>query len=371
MKRFLIAVALCAITAVSGALTLQWDTDSSWPAGTTVTACLNGVCVNGITGTSQSFSEAYPPGTVLHGTAQAVPPAGYQCGTPPTPCPPSAIAEIAQTLPTDQSAPSRSAWSTSTTGGGMAGFDFVSGSFVSNPSTASASTITATTTAAAQSGDVILAVLTFDTSGGISVSSVTSTNTTWSEVADFTHTSSGQAFKLWKGVVTGSVTSGSTITATLSSSRPYRSIQTAIFRSDNGSAASPVQLAASTLYADSANPTTTGGMSVTVSPTGTNSLTIVEILEIEDFYNSTASSSPGTGFTQISEGDIFSGGVGPYLWAIKTGVSAGSQNVTGTYSRSSTYPSTITAVVLEGGSSSAFSLPIGLNQYSYSALLGR
>lgn len=253
----------------------------------------------------------------------------------------------------------------------MAGFDFVSGSFVSNPSTASASTITATTTAAAQSGDVILAVLTFDSYGSVTVSSVTSTNTTWTEVADFSHTSYDQAFKLWKGVVTGSVPIGSTITATLSSSRTYRSIQTAIFRSDNGSAASPVQLAASTLYGNTANPTTTDGMSVTVSPTGTNSLTIVEILEIEDFYNSTASSSPGTGFTQISEGDIFSGGVGPYLWAIKTGVSAGSQSVTGTYSRSSSYPSTITAVVLEGGASSASSLPIFLNQYSYSALLGR
>ena len=116
MRRFLIAVVLCAITAVSGAWTLQWNTDSSWPAGTTVSACLNGVCVNGITGNSQSFSETYQPGTVLHGTAQAVPPVGYQCGDPLADCPPSAIAEIAQTIPSDQSQPSRSAWAAGSNG---------------------------------------------------------------------------------------------------------------------------------------------------------------------------------------------------------------------------------------------------------------
>ena len=110
MRRFLIAVALCAITAVSGAWTLQWNSDSSWPAGTTVNACLNGVCVNGITGNSQSFSESYSPGTVLHGTAQAIPPSGYQCGDPLTDCPPSAIAEIAQTVPSDQLPPAVSAF---------------------------------------------------------------------------------------------------------------------------------------------------------------------------------------------------------------------------------------------------------------------
>lgn len=110
MKRFLIAVALCAATAVSGAWTLQWDAGIDWPAGTTVTACLNGVCVNGITGNSQSFNEIYPPGTVLHGTAQAVPPSGYQCGDPLGPCPPSAIEEIAQTIPSNQSPPTVSAF---------------------------------------------------------------------------------------------------------------------------------------------------------------------------------------------------------------------------------------------------------------------
>lgn len=371
MRRFLIAVILCALTAVSGAWTLQWDSGSDWPTGTTVTACLNNVCVNGITGNSQSFSEVYPPGTVLHGTAQAVPPVGYQCGDPLAACPPSAIAEIAQTFPSDQSAPNRSAWTASTTGGNMAGFGFVAGSFVSNPSTASASTITATTTANAQSGDVILAVLTFDSDGSVSVSSVVSTNTTWTEVTDFRHTSYNQGYKLWQGVVTGSVPSGSTITATLSGARVYRSIQTAIFRSDNGSAAQPVQLAATTLYAGGENSTLTDGLSVTVSPTGSNALTIVEILEVDDFSTSTSESSPGTGYTQIAEGTTFTGEIGPYLWAIKTGASAGSQNVTATYTNLVSYNASLTAVVLEGGSSSASSLPIGFYQHSYSALLGR
>lgn len=123
MRRFLVAVALCAITAVAGAWKLQWNAGSDWPVGTTVTACLNNVCVNGITGTSQSFSETYPPGTVLHGTAQAVPPVGYQCGTPPATCPPSSVAEIAQTIPSDQQYPNKSAWIS--TGGVMAAPTFV------------------------------------------------------------------------------------------------------------------------------------------------------------------------------------------------------------------------------------------------------
>ena len=118
MRRFLIAVALCAIAAVSGAWTLQWDADSSWPTGTTVTACLNGACVAGVTGTSQPFAGNYSPGTVLHGTAQTVPPPGYQCGEPLAACPPSAIAEIAQTIPSDQSQPNRAAWAA--TGSSMA-----------------------------------------------------------------------------------------------------------------------------------------------------------------------------------------------------------------------------------------------------------
>jgi hypothetical protein len=110
MRRLLFAAALCVATAISGAWTLQWDADSIWPDGTTVSACLNGVCVSGITGNSQSFNEIYPPGTVLHGTAQAVPPVGYQCGEPLAPCPPSSVAEIAQTIPSDQSQPNRAAW---------------------------------------------------------------------------------------------------------------------------------------------------------------------------------------------------------------------------------------------------------------------
>lgn len=369
MKRFLIAVALCAITAVSGAWTLQWGVDSSWPAGATVTACLNDACVSGITGNSQSFSESYSPGTILHGTAQAVPPPGAQCGDPPVDCQPSAIAEIAQTIPADQGAPNQSAWTTSTNGGAMAGFDFVSGSFANVLDGAPSNTITINTPVSAQSGDIFLAVISFSASGNPSISSVTTTNTTWSEVIDLSHTGNGQVFKLWKGLVTGSVSSGSTITATISSVVDYQVMQVALFRSDNGSAANPVQLSANTHYYS--NPISTDGMSVTVAPTGSNSLTIVEILEIEDYPASTADSSPGAGFTQIAEGGIFSNGVGPYLWAIKTGASTGSQNVTGTYSKSAAYNSTITAVVLEGGSSSAYSLPIGLNKYSYSALLGR
>ena len=369
MKRFLIAAALCALTAVSGAWTLQWNADANQTPGTTVTACLNGVCVSGVTGNSQSFSESYSPGTVLHGTAQAVPPAGYQCGEPLALCPPSSVAEIAQTIPADQGAPNQSAWTTSTNGGAMAGFDFVSGSFANVLDGAPSNTITINTPVSAQSGDIFLAVISFGASGNPSISSVTTTNTTWSEVIDLSHPGNGQVFKLWKGLVTGSVSSGSTITATISTVVDYQVMQVALFRSDNGSAANPVQLSANTLYYS--NPISTDGMSVTVSPTGSNSLTIVEILEIEDYPASTADSSPGTGFTQIAEGDTFSGGVGPYLWAIKTGASTGSQNVTGTYSKSAAYNSTITAVVLEGGASSASSLPIFLNQYSYSALLGR
>ena len=154
MKRFLIAVVLCAITAVAGAWTLQWNAGGDWPTGTTVTACLNNVCVNGITGNSRAFSEVYPPGTVLHGTAQAVPPAGYQCGVPLALCPPSAIAEIAQTIPSDQQYPNRSAWIA--TGGLMAAPTFVAQyatAFNSN-----ATPKTAMSAVAINSGDVLVMV---------------------------------------------------------------------------------------------------------------------------------------------------------------------------------------------------------------------
>ena len=154
MKRFLIAVALCAITAVSGAWTLQWNADANQTPGTTVTACLNGVCVSGVTGNSQSFSESYSPGTVLHGTAQAVPPAGYQCGEPLALCPPSSVAEIAQTIPSDQQYPNKSAWIS--TGGVMAAPTFVAQYATAFNTTASPKT--AMNAVAINSGDVIVVV---------------------------------------------------------------------------------------------------------------------------------------------------------------------------------------------------------------------
>ncbi len=99
MKRVFLALALCLVTALCGALTLQWDAGADWPAGTTVEACVNAECVSGITATEQLFST-HPPGTVLDARARAVAPDGRM----------SDWAAIAQTLPADQQSPGRAVW---------------------------------------------------------------------------------------------------------------------------------------------------------------------------------------------------------------------------------------------------------------------
>lgn len=99
MKRVLLALALCLVTALCGALTLRWDAGADWPAGTTVEACVNADCIAGITATEQSFSTP-PPGTVLDARARAVAPDGRM----------SEWAAIAKTLPADQPSPGRAVW---------------------------------------------------------------------------------------------------------------------------------------------------------------------------------------------------------------------------------------------------------------------
>ena len=209
MRRFLIAVALCAITAVSGAWTLHWNADSGWPAGTTVTACLNSECIAGITGASQVFSGAYLPGTVLHGTAQAVPPAGYQCGEPPAPCPPSSVAEIAQTIPADQQRPDRSAWVA--TGGLMAAPTFVAQyatAFNSNTTPK-----TAMSAVAISSGDVLVIGGAEESADNVSGYAPTFTENGSASLANSTENSSVLYSPVSAATYTASASENITITA--------------------------------------------------------------------------------------------------------------------------------------------------------------
>ena len=234
MKRFLIAVVLCALAVTSGAWTLQWNPGSDWPTGTTVIACVNGECVNGITGTSQSFSAVYPAGTVLHGTAQAVPPAGYQCGEPLAPCPPSIIAEISQTIPADQSQPDKNAW---TIGNQMADpvFGEIGTAYISaNTAVSSLST----TILHVASGDFILVLLAREQQENCTGVASTSPALTFTKVATIAQ-DANISMDVWAAIATASASS-MTISASYSDAQAWGDIASARW-SNAPSSITPVQ----------------------------------------------------------------------------------------------------------------------------------
>lgn len=98
---FWLVLALVVSTAGAGRLTtFAWDARTDWPQGTTVELCGNGdVCLSGITGTQATLDLPVSPGDVIQGRARAVAPLGYQCGTPPKPCPYSEWTIVVQTWP--------------------------------------------------------------------------------------------------------------------------------------------------------------------------------------------------------------------------------------------------------------------------------
>ena len=79
--------------------TITWDPDPAWPAGTTIELEANGATESGITGTQYTLDVPVQPGEMINARARAVPPAGYQCGDPLGPCPPSDWTTLVQTLP--------------------------------------------------------------------------------------------------------------------------------------------------------------------------------------------------------------------------------------------------------------------------------
>lgn len=86
--------------AMARAVSFAWDNGADWPSGTTVELCGNGnVCQPGLTGTTAMLDLPIVPGDVIQAKARAIPPAGYQCGTPLAECPPSGWATLSQTLP--------------------------------------------------------------------------------------------------------------------------------------------------------------------------------------------------------------------------------------------------------------------------------
>lgn len=93
---------LLAIPCLSSAraVSLEWNAGANWPSGTTVELCGNGdVCQPGLTGTTATLDLPVVQGDVIQAKARAVPPQGYQCGTPLAVCPPSEWTTLSQTLP--------------------------------------------------------------------------------------------------------------------------------------------------------------------------------------------------------------------------------------------------------------------------------
>lgn len=79
--------------------TIAWDSDLAWPAGTTIELEANGTTASGITGNQHTLDVPVQPGETINVRARTIPPAGYQCGEPLGPCPPSEWETLTQTLP--------------------------------------------------------------------------------------------------------------------------------------------------------------------------------------------------------------------------------------------------------------------------------
>lgn len=100
---WLLLALLTTATQAGRLTTFAWDSDPSWPPGTTIELCGTGdVCATGIVGTQHALDLPVDPGDVISGRARAVPPEGYQCGNPPALCQPSPWATVAATWPANQ-----------------------------------------------------------------------------------------------------------------------------------------------------------------------------------------------------------------------------------------------------------------------------
>lgn len=152
MKRWLLAIiALIATVASADPITtFSWNNGSDWPVGTTVELCANDLCVPGLTGTQHTMTVPVQTGGVISAKARAVAPAGYQCGDPLAPCPPSEWATVSQTWPTTPINP----WSHKTEAQTMAIARRGSTNYYTQWENSSTSTITKESSV--QVGDIIL-----------------------------------------------------------------------------------------------------------------------------------------------------------------------------------------------------------------------
>lgn len=239
---------------------------------------------------------------------------------------------------------------------------------------ASASTIAVTLPVACAVGDVVLAAVAGDSSGGsITIDSVTSNNISWSRVLDFNHTGNAENFSLFRGKVTTAFSASSeTITGNFSASTTYRHIDVVAYTPNSGKtfATEPVQQYGADTYAAASNPTGADGYSEALTTTGSGSFIIVGLMAVEDTTsNSTNDCDPGTGMTlRGAVHSMFDGAAGsmfPFLWMDKDQASAGATTVYGQHVQSSDYMSSLVAVALEMNSASgSYTLTAAQGSYS-------
>lgn len=217
--------------------------------------------------------------------------------------------------------------------------------------------ISATLPVACAAGDVVLAMVSCSAGGSIwDVSSVTSSNISWSQVINFDHMANDQRFRLFRGKVnTGFSASSEVITGNFSGGSPtYRHIDCVAYTPDSGKvfATEPVQQNDQDTYAAASNPTSTDGFSCSMTTTGSNSFIWVAVLAVEDdTSNSVNDASAGTTATLRGTKHSMLDGTGsnlfPCLWEDKAQASSGAGTITATFAQSCRYMSTLAAVALE------------------------
>lgn len=235
MSRWAWLILALAATNASGRLTtFAWDNDSSWPAGTTVELCSNGVCASGITGTQHTLDVPIVPGGRFDARARAVTTDGQV----------SDWSTLTQTWAADPVG----AWSHFETDAPLMAIAYThldgGTTNTSNPTT----TASITPTANAQ---VIVAIgigltTTFGSSdfGSISVSGC---NLTWQQVSVNTNSASRRGLWLWRGVGSSPTTGSLTITYTPPGSLVWASTKYSVDEFTGLDSTTPLGTAVSTI----------------------------------------------------------------------------------------------------------------------------
>lgn len=233
---------------------------------------------------------------------------------------------------------------------------YIASSQAHNGSTAGATSISVTLPVACSVGDVVLAMCSCESGGtAYDISSVTSSNISWSNVITFDHSGNNQRYRLYRGkVTTGFSASTESITANFSGGSPqYRHIDVVAYTPDSGKAyaSEPAQQSGADTYAAASNPTGADGYSEVLTTTGSGSFDIVGLMVCEETESSVLGDcDPGTGMTLRGSvhsmfGDVT--GAMPFLWMDKDQASSGATTVYGQFVQTCTYMSSLVAVALE------------------------